>query len=111
MLTDQRYHPRVSVFFGGSLYKSPQGEKIGRAIIRDMSQSGMRIESIDPLEKDQTVYVDFEVAGRFDFKKVPALVTRSFKRQSGYLVGLTFLDGHHKRRVRQALSFVLDDGG
>jgi hypothetical protein len=109
MITDQRYNPRVSFFMGGDIYKNPRGEKIGRTIIRDLSLSGMRIETLDGLDLNQTVYVDFEVAGKFRFEKVPARVTRIFRHSGVFLAGLCFLDGHDKRRIRQALCFVLED--
>lgn len=109
MITDQRYNPRLSIFMGGDIYKNPHGDKLGRTIIRDISVSGMRIETLDGLAAHETVYVDFDVAGKFQFAKVPARVTRIFRHMDVFLAGLCFLDGHDKRRVHQALSYVLED--
>lgn len=109
MILDQRYCPRVSLFLDGELFKDPDGVRISRVVIRDLSSSGMRIEALDGLDLDETVYVDFSVAGRFDFKRIPARVTRIYPSASCNLVGLTFLNGHNKRKIHQALNFVLQD--
>jgi hypothetical protein len=110
MITDQRYHPRVSFFMGGDIYKNQGGEKIGHTVIRDLSLSGMRVETLECLEVTQTVYVDFSVAGKFAFQRVPARVTRIYRNVGSYMAGLTFIDGHFKRKIHQALNFVLEDG-
>jgi len=109
MISDQRYSPRVSFFMGGDIYVNPNGEKLGRTIIRDLSLSGMRIETLDGLDVNQTIYIDFEVAGKFAFRKVAARVTRLYRHTNCYLAGVTFLDSHEKRRIRHALTFVLED--
>jgi hypothetical protein len=108
MISDQRSHYRVSFFLGGDIYKTVDGERIGRAIIRDVSFSGMRIETLEPLEQGETVYLDFEVGGRFRFPKVPLMVARLYRHTGSYLIGLTFQRGEDKRRVRQALAFMIE---
>jgi hypothetical protein len=50
MISDQRAHNRVSFFVGGDIYREAEGEKVGRVIIRDISFSGLRIETLEPWE-------------------------------------------------------------
>lgn len=109
MILDQRSHHRVSFFMGGDIYKSADGDRVGRAVIRDASVSGLRIETLLPYEEGATLYLDFMVAGRFQFQKIPALVMRVYRHTGSYLLGLVFQEGHDRRRMRQALTFVMEN--
>ena len=107
MITDQRSHYRVSFFMGGDLYKVGNSLKFGRAVIRDISTSGMRVETLEPLEQGEMVYVDFEIGGRFQFEKVPATVARLYPHTGSFLLGLSFQRGEDRRHVREALVYSL----
>ncbi|MBL0059371.1 MAG: PilZ domain-containing protein [Elusimicrobia bacterium] len=108
MITDQRAHNRVSFFFGGDIYKDADGEKVGRVIIRDISFSGLRIETLEPWEPGQTVFLDFDIAGRFEFRRVPVVVARSDGNQGSFVTGLNFRQGEDRRRVRHALTYAIE---
>ena len=108
MISDQRAHHRVSFFLGADVYKDPAGQKTGRAIIRDISFSGVRIETLEALEQGENVYLDFEIAGKFPFRRVPALVTRTYHHAGSYLAGLSFQRGEDRRHIRQALTYMIE---
>jgi hypothetical protein len=108
MISDQRTSHRVSFFMGADVYRSPQGQKVGRAVVRDLSVSGMRLETLDALKQGETIFVDFNVAGKFDFQKTPATVTRVYRHSGSFLAGLTLQRGDDRRRMRQALAFVVE---
>jgi hypothetical protein len=108
MISDQRNHNRVSFFVGGDIYPSVDGDKLGRVIIRDISYSGLCIETLEPLESGQTAYLDFEIAGRFVFRRVPVTVARSEKNSGSYVTGLNFHRGEDRRKVRHALTFTIE---
>ncbi len=109
MISDQRYYPRVSCFSAGDVFADPTGERMARAVIHDLSSGGLNIETLANLEQGQTVYIDFEVAGKFVFEKSPALVVRVTRQQGSFQSGLTFRDGHDRRRLRTALNYLIDN--
>lgn len=108
MISDQRSHNRVSFFVGGDIYKEAEGEKIGRVIIRDISYGGLCIETLEPWESGQVAYLDFEIAGRFAFRRVPVVVARSTKNGGSYVTGLNFHRGDDRRKVRHALTYTIE---
>jgi hypothetical protein len=109
MISDQRAHSRVSFFVGGDIYRAAEGDKIGRVIIRDISFSGLRIETLEPWEPGETVFLDFAIAGRFEFRRVPVVVARSDGNQGSYVTGLNFRQGEDRRRVRHALTYTIEN--
>jgi|GEM_PF-2518808 len=109
MISDQRAHNRVSFFVGGDIYRNPEGEKVGRVIIRDISYSGLSIETLESWEPGELVWVDFVIAARFEFRRIPAIVARSHNVQGSYITGLNFRQGEDRRRVRHALSFAIEN--
>jgi hypothetical protein len=110
MTSDARYHPRVSLLMAGDLYETPGGDRISRARIKDISTAGLSIETSAELLNGQTLYVDFEIAGRYQFSKIAATVLRVDKKEKDcYAAGLTFSNGHDKRRLKQALNFAIDN--
>ncbi|MBI4396731.1 MAG: PilZ domain-containing protein, partial [Elusimicrobia bacterium] len=84
------------------------GERVGRAVIRDISYSGMRIETLEALEQGETIFLDFDIAGRFVFQKVPMLITRVYRHSGSLLLGLTFQKGYDRRHIRHALTYVVE---
>jgi hypothetical protein len=107
VIRDQRRDHRVAFFLGADLYLRPDGEKAGRAVVRDLSVSGMRLEALAPVSEGKVLYVDFELAGRYKFQKVPAEVRRVYQHRNGFILGLVFQEPHDRRRLREALSSVL----
>lgn len=93
---------------GGDVYKTATGDRVGRAIIRDASAAGLRIETLLPFEEGETLFLDFTVAGRYQFQRIPALVMRVYRHTGSYLLGLAFQEGHDRRRMRQALTYVME---
>ena len=110
MITDQRRDHRVSFFLGGDVYDSPDGSRAGRAVVRDVSVSGLRIEVLAPVEEGRTLYLDFTVAGKFHFQKIPVQVKRLYRHSGSYLLGLAFREAHDRRRAREALAYVIEKG-
>lgn len=108
MISDSRTHNRVSFFMGGDLYRDPNGHKAGRAVIHDISFSGLRLETLEPLQAGENVFVDFTVCGRFRFNKVPVSVARTQRQGGSYLSGLRFQRGEDRRKIRQALAFAIE---
>jgi len=108
VISDQRTHNRVSFFVGGDIYRESDGEKIGRVIIRDISYGGLCIETLEPWETGEKAFLDFEIAGRFDFRRIPVVVARSEKTVGSYLTGLNFHRGEDRRRVRHALTYTIE---
>jgi hypothetical protein len=108
MILDQRTSHRVSFFMGGDVYKTADGDRVGRAVVRDASVSGLRIESLVPFQEGETLHLDFTIAGRYQFQRVPALVMRVYRHTGSYLLGLALKEGHDRRRMRQALTFVIE---
>jgi hypothetical protein len=108
MISDQRAHNRVSFFVGGDIYREAEGEKVGRVIIRDISFSGLRIETLEPWKPGDTVFLDFAIAGRFEFRRVPVVVARSDNNQGSFVTGLNFRQGEDRRRVRHALTYTIE---
>ncbi len=109
MISEQRTHHRVSFFLGGDIFKDPNADKVGRVIIRDISFSGIRIETLESFEPGETVFLDFDVCGRFSFHRVPAMVARTNRHAGSYLTGLSFRRGEDRRRIRQALAFMIEN--
>lgn len=109
MINDQRSNPRVSLFISGTLYRGPSGEKPGRIVIRDLSAAGIRIESLYTLNKDQILYLDFEIAGRFSFVKVPVKVSRIYRHTGSYLSGLKFMKDEDHVRIQEALVYLIEN--
>ncbi|HRY30042.1 MAG TPA: PilZ domain-containing protein [Elusimicrobiota bacterium] len=109
MISDQRHHHRVSFFVGAGVSSNLEGSDSVRAVIRDISVSGLRIETLAKFEEGRTVYLDFNVAGRFQFTKMPAVVKRVYRHGGGFLLGLMMQDGTDRRRVRQALTYVMEN--
>jgi hypothetical protein len=108
MILDQRTNNRVSFFVGGDLYRDAEGEKLGRVVIRDISYSGLCIETLEPLEAGQTAYLDFEIAGRFSFRRVPVMVARTHPGAGSYVTGLNFHRGEDRRKIRHALAYTIE---
>ncbi len=108
MISDQRAHNRVSFFVGGDIYRQPEGEKLGRVVIRDISYSGLCIETLEPWEPGDIAYLDFAIAGRFEFRRIPVIVARSHNQQGSFVTGLNFRQGEDRRRVRHALAFTIE---
>ena len=52
--------------------------------------------------------MDFEIAGRFAFRRVPVVVARSTKNGGSYVPGLNFHRGEDRRKVRHALTFTIE---
>ena len=109
MISDQRAHNRVSFFVGGDIYRQAEGQKVGRAIIRDISFSGLRIETLESWEPGEVVYLDFAIAGRFEFRRVPVVVARSERNMGSFVTGLNFRQGEDRRRVRHALTYAIEN--
>ncbi len=109
MISDQRAHNRVSFFVGGDIYRQAEGQKVGRAIIRDISFSGLRIETLESWEPGEVVYLDFAIAGRFEFRRVPVVVARREGNMGSFVTGLNFRQGEDRRRVRHALTYAIEN--
>ena len=76
MISDNREHSRVSVFFGGDVYRRPDGERVGRAILKDVSVTGLRVETLESLSPGEQVFVDFQMGPSHIFRRVPVRVER-----------------------------------
>lgn len=108
MISDQRSHNRVSFFVAGDIFRHPEGEKIGRVIIRDISFGGLSIETLESWEPGETAYLDFDIAGRFSFRKIPLTVARTARNGGSYVTGLNFHHGEDRRKIRHALAFTIE---
>lgn len=110
MISDQRTNNRVSFFIKGDLYRDPQGlHRVGRVIIRDVSYSGLCVESLEILNPGDDFFLDFEIAGRFFFRRAPVTVTRAQKNQSVCLTGLSLRLGEDRRRIKTALTYAIEN--
>jgi hypothetical protein len=109
MISDKRLQHRVSFFLGGDFYDSPKGERVGRAIVRDVSASGIRLEALVEVEIGKTIYLDFAITEKFPFQRVPVTILRAYRHTGTFLLGGSFQAGSDRRRVRQALSFALQN--
>lgn len=108
MLTDQRTHYRVLCYVPCDVFESPEGEKKSRVIVKDVSFSGLCVESLEAFEPGETIYVDFSLAGRYVFNRVPVMVSRSNQHGGRHYCGLNFRRGEDRRKVRQALVYLME---
>jgi hypothetical protein len=109
MMPDQRGNPRVSIFTGGDLYRTPDGERVGRALLIDVSVTGIKVETLEPLEVGEQVFIDFQMKDHI-FSRVPVRVERVQSHPGSYLSGLSFQREDVRHRVRQALMKLFEDG-
>ncbi len=110
MISDNRGNARVSIFSGGDLYRAPDGEKIGRAILKDVSATGLRVETLEPLTPGEQVFIDFQMAGGPVFSRVAARVERVQAHAGSFHAGLSFQREDVRHRVREALSKLFETG-
>ena len=107
MISENRGSARVSLFTGGDVYRRPDGDKIGRAIIKDVSATGLRVETLEALAAGEQVYVDFQV-GSHVFSRVPVRVERAHVHAGSFLSGLSFQREDVRHRIRQALAKLFE---
>lgn len=108
MIPEHRDNARVSVFSGGDLFRRPDGDRIGHAVLRDVSVSGVRVETLEPLTAGEQVYIDFQVGRTHVFSRVPVRVERVQSQGASYLAGLSFQREDVRHRVRQALARLFE---
>jgi hypothetical protein len=109
MISDLRAHYRLSVRVPGNLYADLQAERSARVIVRELSCSGLGIETLENLEPGQDAVVQFEVGGRYVFARAPVVVLRHFRRPGGAVTALGFRQGEDRRRARQALMYLIEN--
>ena len=110
MISDHRNDARVSVFSGGDLYRRPDGDKIGRAIIKDVSATGLRVETLESLPEGEQIFIDFQVGSGPIFTRVPVRVERVQTHAGSFLAGLSFQREDVRDRIRQALAKLFESG-
>jgi hypothetical protein len=111
MISDNRSHPRVGIFSGGELYRRPDGERIGRALIKDVSATGLRVETLETLVPGEQVFLDFQVAGGPVFNRVATRVERVQSHAGSFLAGLSFQREDVRHRIRQVLAKLFEVPG
>jgi hypothetical protein len=108
MITDHRGEARVSVFSGGDLYRKSDGDRIGRALVKDVSGTGLRVETLESLSVGDEVFVDFQVGKGGLFLRVPVKVERVRTHAGSFLAGLSFRTEEDRAAVRRALAKLFD---
>ena len=104
MITDHRGDVRVSVFSGGDLYRKADGERIGRALVKDVSGTGLKVETLESLSVGETAFIDFQIGKTAVFMRVPVRVERIRSHAGSFLAGMSFLQEEDRAQVRKALS-------
>ena len=107
MISDHRTEARVSVFIGGDLYREPGGERFARVLLKDVSATGLKVETLEPLTSGERVFIDFQV-GQNVFVQVPVRVERVQPHAGSYLSGLSFQDEDIRQDVRQSLAKLFE---
>jgi hypothetical protein len=104
MISDNRRQARVSMFTGGDVYRRPDGERLCRAIIKDVSAGGMQVETLEALQAGEQVFIDFQVPGGAVFSRVAVRVERAQAFAGSFLAGLSFQREDVRTKVREALA-------
>ena len=111
MISDNRRQARVSVFTGGDLYRQPDGPKVCRAILKDVSVGGLQVEMLESLHAGEQVFIDFQIPGSPVFSRVAVRVERIQPFAGSFLAGLSFQREDVRSRVREALKKFVESGG
>jgi hypothetical protein len=108
MITELRGDARVSVFSGGDLYRKADGDRIGHALVKDVSATGLKVETLDCLNVGERIFVDFRIGKRAMFMRMPVRVERIQSHAGSYHSGLRFQNEEDRMQVRQALAALFD---
>lgn len=106
MISDHRKNARVSFFSGGDLYRTLDGERVGRILIKDVSATGLRVETLESLKPGEQVFVDFHIRGVL-FDRVPVRVERVQAHAGSFLSGLSFQREDIRTKVQEALRSMI----
>lgn len=77
-------------------------------IIYDISLVGIKIETRRELEKNDAVFVSFELANNFIFENTKGKVVRSSEYEGYYTIGLEFDNILDKNHLKDALHSMLE---
>lgn len=110
MITDHRGDVRVSIFSGGDLYRRSDGDRIGRALIKDVSATGLRVETLEALSLGEKVFIDFQIGKEAVFMRVPVKVERVRSYAGSFLAGISFQQEEDRLQVRRALAKLFEPG-
>lgn len=106
MISDHRKNARVSFFSGGDIYRQPDGERVGRILIKDVSATGLRVETLETLKQGEQVFIDFQIRETI-FKRVPVRVERIQTHAGSFLSGLSFQREDVRSKVQEALRSII----
>ena len=110
MISDHRSDARVSVFIGGDLYRERGSDRFARVLVKDVSATGLKVETLEPLTSGLKVFIDFQV-GENVFVQVPVRVERVQSHAGSYQSGLSFQDEDVRQDVRKALAKLFGTNG